>query len=114
MRPSDQCFSDVKEFRYKPSRTVSSRKRARVNTPYSSAELPTTLNDINQTISKEYNTSGIIAEVINHKTDLQPEGFDSFLKYLSNDVNPDGKRISLFTDRTLEQLKIKPFFDSQC
>ncbi|XP_037036644.1 nuclear factor NF-kappa-B p110 subunit isoform X3 [Bradysia coprophila] len=88
VRPSDQCFSDPKPFRYKPSRSVSSRKRARLNTPYSSAELPTTLHEM-QTISKEFNKSGIIADVINQKTDSHQESFDNFLKFLSNEMNED-------------------------
>ena len=62
-----------------------------MNTPYSSAELPTTLHEI-QTISKEYNKSGMIADVIaNEKMDMQPEHFENFIKFLSSDFNTEGK-----------------------
>ncbi|KAJ6616024.1 Nuclear factor NF-kappa-B p110 subunit, partial [Pseudolycoriella hygida] len=80
VRPSDQCVSDPKPFRYKPTRAVVSRKRARVNTPYNSAELPTTINEA-QTISAEFNKSAIIADVTNPKFNSQSENLDSLLSF---------------------------------
>lgn len=84
LRKSDQCYSKPLPFEYKPRPNLWSRKRLRMGTSINSGELPTTLprhnisNPIGAaaqcamdtdsvtalTISKEFNTSAMIDELL--------------------------------------------------
>lgn len=68
-RPSDSDYSEPMHFRYKPRSTFVSRKRARMNSGFSSDDLPTVLTDSlyddikPNTISNEFNKSGILNDL---------------------------------------------------
>lgn len=67
-RKSDHCYSDPVPFHYKPRSSTVTRKRARMCSTFNSADLPTVLptvlNNLNDTISTEYNKSAMIKELM--------------------------------------------------
>lgn len=98
-RPSDGCESAPVKFRYKPRSAMVARKRARLSSTFSSAELPATLVDeINQmssapnTISKEFNKSELIDDCLMNQSmnsfNFPSNDMENFLKIVQN--NSDG------------------------
>lgn len=108
-RPTDNCASMAVPFQYKPRSTTMTRKRARISSTNNSAEfLPSVLAGANHysipTISKEYNTSGLIASCLQ---DVMPsEELDMFVKFAINHSDGKFNRNSEFIDQIIFAIKL--------